>query len=76
MAEQQGDGMIDMNELQGLIDTAIEARSDLDTALRNIEKFIGQGDIDGLDDIIDTCDAESLMEHVQEQKPKGRGRKA
>jgi hypothetical protein len=57
----------DLLGLQKLVDKAAEARSDLDTALRAIEQYIGQGDLEGLDDIIDTCDAESLMEWVKEQ---------
>jgi hypothetical protein len=58
----------DLLGLQGLIDKAITARCTLDNALRVIELYIGKGDLDGLDDIIDTCDAESLMEWVKEQK--------
>jgi hypothetical protein len=61
----------DLHGLQQLVDKAREARSDLDTALRAIEDYIGEGDIDGLDDIIDTCDAESVMELVKEQNEGG-----
>jgi hypothetical protein len=56
----------DLLGLQKLIDKAIEAQSALDDALRAVENYIGEGDLDGLDDIIDTCDAESLMEWVKE----------
>lgn len=51
--------------LQVAIDSAMEAQSELAARLREIADVLGE-DVDDLTTILDTCDADSLIEHVRE----------
>ena len=58
-----------LEAVQEALDAAIAAKSDYESALSDLEKAVGEGDLDGLDELdIHTYRAEDLLAWVEKEK--------